>query len=222
VLLFLLLFGAGFFLLRVGQAHAIPFGFHNITANNVNDALIGERQLYVDVTDPGLGSVLFTFFNTGPDASAITDVYFDDGTLLALAGLIDADEGSGGDPGVDFSIGASPSNLPGGSEIDPPFSATAGFSSDADPPVQPDGVNPGESLGILFDLQAGSDFSEVIAQLSSGALRIGIHVQGFESEGSESFVNDPEPIPEPATMLLFGTGLIGLAGVGRTLRKRGM
>jgi hypothetical protein len=34
--------------------------------------------------------------NSGPLASSITDVYFDDGALLRIAGLIDADDGVGG------------------------------------------------------------------------------------------------------------------------------
>ena len=66
------------------------------------------------------------------------------------------------------------------------------------------GVNPGESLGILFDLQPGSAFGDVLAQLVSGELRIGIHVQGFASGGSESMVN----VPEPGTGVLLGLGLV--------------
>ena len=76
--------------------------FVNISANSVGDAAIGEAQLSVAISDAGGGLVLFHFMNSGPAASSITDVYFDDGSLLAIAGLIDADDGVGGDPGVDF------------------------------------------------------------------------------------------------------------------------
>ena len=51
------------------------YGFENITNNNATDAAIGESQLFVDVTQPVAGYVLFTFTNTGPAACSITDVY---------------------------------------------------------------------------------------------------------------------------------------------------
>jgi len=191
-------------------ATAVPLGFNCITNNNAADCAIGEAQLSVEVTDLTGGQVLFEFSNAGLADSSITDVYFDDGTLLGIAGLIDADDGAlgpMGDPNVDFSEGASPGNLPGGNPVG--FVATAGFLADADPPPSGNGVDPLETLGIVFDLQIGGTFADVIAELTNGDLRIGIHVQAFDGGGSESFVN--LPIPEPSAALLIGMGLSILA-----------
>ena len=193
--------------------------FKAITANDVAAVATGEAQLYVDITDPGAGQMLFTFFNSGPLASSITDVYFDDGSLLGIASIDNSD------PGVSFTQLATPSNLPGGSAIDPPFVTTAGFSADSDPPPTSNGVNPGESVGILFDLQPGKTADDVWDDLSLMALRIGIHVQGFEGGASESFVNngveeeeEDDVIPEPASLLVWG--LLATAFAATVWRRR--
>ena len=183
------------------------------------DGAIGEAQLFVELTDLVGSQVEFTFTNTGPEASSITDVYFDDGTLLGIASITNT-VGL-----VEFSQFATPPDLPGGNNVVPAFETTAGFSADSDPPAQPLGVNPGEFLGITFDLQTGGDFDDILDELESGDLRIGIHVQGFASGGSESFINNgmfdpppepPCPIPAPSALILGGIG----AGLVNWLRKR--
>ena len=204
-LLVVLLVGA---LFLCAPAMAIPLGFQNITNNNPVDAAIGESQLSVEVTPyaSSTNQVLFYFSNVGPSASSITDVYFDNGDLFTFGLILNS-------TGVSFSPEAAPVNLPGGRTIH--FVANQALSADSNSPTQPNGVNPGEDLGIVLVLLAGNDFQNVLDELASGDLRVGIHVQGFASGGSESFVNNPNPVPEPATMLLLGTGLIGLAAFGR-------
>lgn len=198
--------------LLCSQTQAAPtYSFVNITNNNAGDAAIGQAQLFVEIFDLGGGQMNFAFANTGPAASSITDVYFDNGTLLGIASIINT-------PGlVEFSQLASPPNLPGGNLAVPPFVTTSGFSADSDPPVQPLGVNPGEYLGIIFNLQPGGTFADVVDELASGALRIGIHVQGFSSGGSESFINNGTTvIPAPGALMLVSIG----AGCLSWLRRR--
>ncbi|MBN2211939.1 MAG: PEP-CTERM sorting domain-containing protein [Sedimentisphaerales bacterium] len=205
------------------RVEAISVGFQNITNNNAVDAAIGESQLFVDI-NPFVDNndlILFQFGNTGPNASSITDIYFDDNDLLlSIVDILDDD------PGVAFSENAAPPDLPGGNSITPKFIVTAGLSADSDPPAQPNGVNPGESLGLLFDFKPNKNFSNLIADLTSGDLRIGIHVQGFATGGSESFINTPPgggggggPVPEPATML--GAFMAFGALTGYVRKRRG-
>jgi len=157
----------------------------NLNATNV---AIGQAQMYVRVSDgPGVGQVTFHFVNTGPFASNMTAAYFQDGSLLGIANITDG-------PGVLFHQYATPPNLPGASGCHPAFHVTAGFSADAVLPRNPNGINPHEWLDIRFNLQAGEKFSDVIAELNSGALRIGIYVQ-WSGPGNratkESFINAP-------------------------------
>lgn len=87
------------------------------------------------------------------------------------------------------------------------------FKADADNPPPAKGVNPGETLGIFFALQGTQTYADVVNELASGQLRVGLHVQAFDGGGSESFVN--MPVPVPAALWLFGSGLLGLIGFAR-------
>lgn len=197
------------FLLALGPspARAVTIGFECLTNNDAGDCAIGEAQFEVALTDQGGGTVRFRFKNLGPEASVLSEVYFDDGSLLALASVIDG-------PGVDFERDADPPDLPGGQNAVPPFMVTEGFLAQSVPSPSMNGAGPTEWVAIEFTLQGGKNFDDVVSDLANGALRIGLHVIAFDSGGSESFIN----VPEPGTGLLIGTSLIW--GVARGRRSR--
>lgn len=201
---------------------ATTLSFSCITNNNASNCGAGASQLSMDVVDLGGNQVRFDVKNDGPAQSVVTEVYFDDGTLLGIAGLIDKDQGVGGHTLVDFTQGANPPNLPGANNISPAFQVTAGFLADADSPGPKWGVNNtgNEWLGIIFDLKPGMTYANVVSALAQGGgdggLRVGYHVTGFGNGGSESFVNDLFAVPVPAAVWLLGSALVGL---GLTARR---
>jgi len=201
-------------------AWAEMYGF-TVVENNSSIYDPGIMQFTVDVTDAGpvgsMNRVLFTFKNNGPITSSITQVYFDDGTLLGIADLIDKDQNSG-DANVDFTqVGSAETPvLPGWENLDPDFITTAGFAAKADPSPSHNGIKVGESLGIIFNLQGTQTLEDTIRMLADGGLRIGLHVQGFLDGKSESYVNGPPVLPLPGAVLL---GVLGLGAAGMKLRR---
>ncbi len=203
VLLSLVMGGSG----KFAQAQTVTLGFYAITPGiSQANQQTGETQLWLDVTHhAGDPTATFKFYNDGSQPCVITDIYIDDGQLATLLYLVDKDDPPGGPfgcPGVDFSIGANPGNLPSGQYADPPFVATKSFSVDSDAPVMPKGIDPGEWLTAVYSVQQGTTVFDIEQEILNGDLRVGFHVQAFGDGASASFVN----VPEPATVLLLGLG----------------
>jgi len=220
----------------------VTYSFECITSDDPSgdSAYVGENSLFVDVEPFGPDNqVLFTFRNTGfddplyswtngpYDSHYIDGVYFYDGALLEIALLIDKDDGGATglfqDPDVDFSEGATPGQLANidleahklmtGYELNPILDV----NGTADRDKGQYGVNPGQQLGVLFTLRPGETFDDVTTGLDSGAILIGLKVQGFGNY-SESFKNDGR-IPAPSAILL---GAIGIGLVGWLRRRRAL
>lgn len=207
------------------NAQASTLSFSCITNNLAGDCTIGQSQLLVDVIGTTKG-VSFTFKNNVGSASSITEVYFDAGaSSLSGVPLPTITDSDGTSTDVAFSLDSNPANLPGANNASPPFNASTStaFTADSDTKnggKMAHGVNGStEWLTMDYSLQAGKSLNDVLTELSNGKLRLGMHVTGFTSSGSESFVNDrglpPSIVPVPAAAWLLGSGLIGLVGVAR-------
>lgn len=191
-----------------GAAQAQNYSFSCVSNNSLANCSTGQAQLGMTLTQE-LGYVTFLFTNTGALASSITDIYFDwlnpastyeQGTITSSAG-------------VSYDWGATPPNLPAGTNLDPDFTANlAADSNSGSPGTMANGVNPGEWVSFRFATEGVSTADDLL----SGALRIGLHVQGFSNGGSESFVSggttpvaSPAPEPEAYAMMVLGLGVVG-------------
>jgi len=177
-------------------ADIVSCEFEIFTDNGLYDDATGFSM---DVSN-GDSIVGFTFYNDSSVQSSITAVYFDDGALLGAT--YDIINGSGTAFAED-----GPNNIPGGNNYPGGFDADREFNIAATSPAPENGVNntgEGEEVTIRFELLGGGTLQDIISELASGELKVGIHIQDFPDGSSESAVN--VPVPEPATIALLALG----------------
>lgn len=227
----------------VQAGYKINFQAVNPHINNPVNIQTAADQISAEVFDVGRdesGNTIaqFLFKNIGPKASALSEIGFEDGTLLArgtaAGGYIDA----GGTLVVDSTrvSFAEQKNYP---NFGFQFDTSSLFSIGANNPAPNDGLNPGEWLAVKYTLQTGKTYQNLLDALEAGkdgrdpdpnnpgrytSLRLAIHVIAFGDGGSEKLLyspqpQNPNPVPAPPAIVLAGLGVICIGGFAR-LRRR--
>jgi MYXO-CTERM domain-containing protein len=198
-----------------GIAAPVNVSFFRVEPHNSSQNPAAQFSVSVDEVIPGPGGrVSFTFRNNVGIASSISEVYFDDGTLLGISSITQG--------GASFVGGsANPGDLPGGQNLTPPFHVTQGFLADAqgNPSVGIDTAS--DFLTINFNLINNKTFADTIWALQTGGLRIGMHVRAIGTGGqSDAFVNNAvtQSVPLPTVGAMGVAGLMGLGAVRRRSR----
>jgi hypothetical protein len=186
-------------------ASAITFSFGNIAGGDTPGDDYVNSFTYT-VTNQG-SAVRFDIFNSGNVAAPnmfISKVFFDDNGYLSAPSLYGTNVGE-----VSFSGGSSNDQLPQGGNnftTDYAFSRNPGSGNVG-------GIQGAESFPVSFR----GNYNNVIAALNSGALRVGLHVQGLPNGQSDSFISsNTQDTPEPLTMLAAGAAV----GFGTVFKKQ--
>ena len=195
----------------VSAAPASAFSFGNIAGGDTPGDGLVDSFTYTVVKEGS--AVRFDIFNLGNAAAPnmfISKVFFDDDNnnrYLSAPSLYGTNIGQ-----VSFSGGASNDQLPQGGNnftTDYAFSRNPGSGNGG-------ALQGGESFPVSFR----GNYDNIIAALDSGALRIGLHVQGLPNGQSDSYIStssgNTQDTPEPLTMLAAGAAV----GFGTMFKKQ--
>jgi hypothetical protein len=162
--------------------------------------------------NPDTNTLTFTITNTSPFDARITGIGFDlvegDFSGNNSAGL---NNFSGGNvAGFTFRNGSLGTvNQFNDAVLD--FGWTTGNSGNFTGGSANDGLAPGASL--IFSV-SGTSFAGLTEEQICNAIFVRFQQVGANGEGSDVSVPN-QPVPEPASMFLLGTGLLGAAGAAR-------
>jgi len=196
----------------VSAAPASAFNFSNIAGGDmVGDAYANSFGFTVE-NQGGLAVFnIFNFGNPGASDMFIAGVFFDDNGTLSSSTPPWTNVNNVGKVGFTFNGGLSNAQLPQGGKN---FTTDYAFFSD-----NGDGnglaVQANEKLGLAF----AASYNNVLAALTSGDLKIGLHVQGLPDGASDSYISsngNTENTPEPLTMLAAGAAV----GFGTMFKKQ--
>lgn len=196
----------------------LGFLIHPLNAAYIYDFTVFYNPDYQDIQElvfvvevwESAKKAVFQFSNNSSINSVITQIYFDDNSLLEFSHFVNFIIDEDSKLGTKYNnSNVSPKNLPGANLLYPNFQANQVLCAEPYPAPPKWGIGPGETLQMWFNLTQGHLFGDVINALNSDTdLRIGMHVQCLGPEGADSVsaVNAPEPM----TVCLLGLGSLAL------------